>query len=68
MKWIKLKKYCEISGDTVYAVHARRKKGLWLDGIQCRLGPDGNLWVNLSEVEKWVEKGMQATNRSLRAE
>lgn len=55
MKWVKLKRYCELSGDTADAVHARRKKGLWLDGIQCKLGPDGNLWVNLIEVEKWVE-------------
>lgn len=55
MKWVKLKRYCELSGDTPNAVHARRKKGLWLDGIQCKLGPDGNLWVNLDEVEKWVE-------------
>jgi hypothetical protein len=55
MNWVKLKKYCELSGDTSNAVHARRKKGLWLDGIQCRIGPDGNLWVNLAEVEKWIE-------------
>lgn len=55
MKWVKLKRYCELSGDTPNAVHARRKKGLWLDGVQCKLGPDGNLWVNLDEVEKWVE-------------
>lgn len=65
MKWVKLKKYCDVSGDTANAVHARRKKGLWLDGVQCRLGPDGNLWVNLAEVEKWVENGNQATSRSL---
>ena len=26
MKWVKLPKYCELSGDTANAVHARRKK------------------------------------------
>lgn len=55
MKWVKLRKYCEISGDTTHAVHAKRKKGQWLDGLHCKIGPDGNLWVNLTEVEKWVE-------------
>ncbi len=55
MRWVKLKKYCNISGDTANAVHAKRKKGVWLDGIQCKLGPDGNLWVNTEEVERWVE-------------
>jgi hypothetical protein len=59
MKWIKLRKYCEISGDTSDAVHAKRKRGIWLDGLQCKVGPDGNLWVNLTEVEKWVESGKQ---------
>lgn len=55
MKWVKLNKYCELSGDTKDAVHAKRRKGIWLDEQQCRLGPDGNLWINLLEVEKWVE-------------
>lgn len=66
MKWVKLKKYCQDSGDTANAVHAKRKKGIWLDGIQCKIGPDGNVWVNVEEVEKWVERGNQATNYSLR--
>lgn len=68
MKWVKLKKYCETSGDTANAVYAKRKKGAWLDGIHCKLGPDGNLWINLAEVDKWVENGDRATICSLHAE
>jgi len=67
MKWVKLKKYCIDSGDTANAVHAKRKKGVWLDGIQCKIGPDGNIWINLIEVERWVENGSKAIARSLRA-
>ena len=63
MKWVKLKKYCEISGDTSNAVHAKRKRGVWLDGIQCQVGPDGNIWINVIEVERWVEHGNKATNQ-----
>jgi hypothetical protein len=66
IKWIKLKKYCQESGDTAHAVHAKRKKGIWLDGIQCKMGPDGNIWINVLEVEKWVENGNKATNIQLR--
>ncbi|VEB33655.1 Phage excisionase [Legionella cherrii] len=66
MKWVKLKKYCEISGDTSNAVHAKRKRGMWLDGVQCKVGPDGNIWINLVEVEQWVENGNKATNFRLR--
>ena len=57
MRWVKLKKYCELSGDTAHAVHAKRRKGIWLDEQQCRLAPDGNLWINLVEIDKWVENG-----------
>ena len=67
VKWVKLKKYCEISGDTSNAVHAKRKRGMWLDGIQCKIGPDGNIWINLIEVERWVENGNKAIARRLRA-
>ncbi|HGU7262615.1 TPA: excisionase, partial [Legionella pneumophila] len=66
MNWVKLKKYCEISGDTSNAVHAKRKRGMWLDGVQCKVGPDGNIWINLVEVERWVENGNKATNIRLR--
>jgi hypothetical protein len=55
LKWVKLKKYCELSGDTQNAVRNRRKRGIWLDKKQSKLAPDGTLWVNLLEVEKWVE-------------
>lgn len=65
VKWVKLKKYCQISGDTSNAVHAKRKRGMWLDGVQCKMGPDGNIWINLVEVEKWVENGMKATSQRL---
>lgn len=61
MKWVKLGKYCELSGDTACAVRNRRKRGLWLDGMQCKRAPDGNLWVNLGAVEQWVEQSQIST-------
>ncbi|TLM67201.1 MAG: excisionase [Deltaproteobacteria bacterium] len=56
-KWVRLNRYCELTGDTAAAVHARRKKGVWLDGRHTILAPDGKLWVNTQETEKWVEHG-----------
>lgn len=55
IKWVRLKHYCALSGDTADAVHARRRRGQWLDEVQCRIAPDGNLWINLCEVARWVE-------------
>lgn len=53
-RWVKLNRYCELTGDTPDAVHAKRKKGIWLDGVQCRLAPDRKIWVNLPAVNQWV--------------
>jgi hypothetical protein len=54
MSWVKLRKYCELSGETADAVHSKRRKGMWADGIHCRIAGDGNLWINLDEVDRWV--------------
>lgn len=58
-RWVKLSKHCDATGDTPDAVHARRKKRVWTDGVQCRLGPDGNLYVNPQEYNAWVESQPQ---------
>lgn len=55
LQWIRLAKYCELSGDTPDAVHARRRKRQWIDGVHTRLDPGNNLWVNPEEVNRWVE-------------
>ncbi len=53
-KWIKLKKYVELTGDSAAAVHARRRARKWLDGEQCKIVDDA-LWVNLPAATVWVE-------------
>jgi len=55
MKWVTLKKYCDMSGETEMTVKKRRQKGVWADGKQCKIGPNGKIWVNPQEVDKWVE-------------
>lgn len=54
-RWVKLPKHCAETGDTPDAVHARRRKKVWKDGVHCRVGPDGNLYVNPEAYNKWVE-------------
>ena len=55
LKWVKLERYVEISGDSVDSVQARRKAGKWLNGRECKL-VNGRVWINLPAVEQWVEK------------
>ena len=47
MKWVMLKKYCQETGDT--------EAGIWADGKHSKVGPNGRIWVNVEEVQKWVE-------------
>ena len=55
VRWVLLKKYCELTGDTRGAVHKRRAAGIWLDGRHCQI-KRGRLWVNLPAVDRWVEQ------------
>lgn len=68
LTWVKLSRYCELSGETSKAVHAKRDSGKFLDGVHCKIAPDGNLWINLVEVEKWVLNGNQATLVALQSQ
>ncbi|MFB9242400.1 excisionase [Massilia antarctica] len=67
MRWVKLKKYCELSGETSDAVHSKRRKGQFIDGIHSKIAGDGNLWINVEAVEKWVEQGSRSAISVLRA-
>jgi hypothetical protein len=57
LAWVRVLRYCELSGDTKGAVLDRRNKGLWIEGLHCQMGPDKKLWINLLEVERWVQMG-----------
>jgi hypothetical protein len=57
MKWIKLKRYCEVTGDTSDAVQKKVSRGIWREGTHIKTAPDGARWVNTEEVDAWVEKG-----------
>ena len=67
LRWIRLATYCQLSGDTPDAVHARRRKRQWTDGQQCLVGPDGNLWVNPEEVNRWIEQRLPANHNAISA-
>jgi len=55
MKWVKLSKYCELSGDTPDAVYAKNRRHIWKEGAHYRKAADGCIWINTEEVDKWAE-------------
>lgn len=60
VRWIMLAHYCAQTGDTPGAVHARRRKKQWIDGVHCKVDPNGNLRINPEEVDKWVESNQKS--------
>lgn len=64
LRWVRLSKWCELTGVTPNSVHKWRQRGEWVDGVQCRIGPDGKVWVNLEEGNRWVEGSRSVPTRA----
>jgi hypothetical protein len=47
-------------GLTIRAVDGKRYSGVWIEGQEWRKAPDGSIWYDMREIEKWVEKGQAA--------
>ena len=60
-KWVTLKRYCEMSGDSQRAIYVRRAKGLWADGVQTKKVPGVGVMVNMEEVTKWIDNCQSAS-------
>lgn len=57
LNFVLLRRYCELTGESVQAVHDRRRRGQWQDGKHCTVVDGRRLWINLPEVEKWIRQG-----------
>lgn len=55
LDWVRLSRYCELTGETPAAVDNRIRAGVWLRDVHARR-PDGSkeLWVNLRAVNDWA--------------
>ncbi len=60
LKWVKVNKYCQLSGDTLEAVRAKRRKQIWKDGVHYAKGQDGCFYINVMAVEQWVESNLNS--------
>lgn len=58
-RWVLIKRLAEITGYSEDAVRHKVKNGTWPQGRIWRKAPDGRIFVNLEEFERWVENGKQ---------
>lgn len=57
IKWVKLNRFCDLSGYTEKAIAGKIATGIWVENTEYRYAPDGKIQVNLEAYEKWVESG-----------
>ena len=55
MRWVLIKVLARESGLTEDAIRAKKKNGVWLEGVHWRKAPDGRIWFNREAIERWVE-------------
>lgn len=52
--WVRIEKYCDMTGETKNSVKVKRNAGLWAEGVHYRTAGDGVYWYNLKEINKWL--------------
>jgi hypothetical protein len=58
VSWIRLQKFCELTGYTADAVYAKMRKGVWAQGLHWCKAPDGHIMINLKAYDQWVESAV----------
>ena len=58
-RWVLIKRLAELTGYSEDAVRHKVKNGTWLPGRIWRKAPDGRIFVNIDEFERWVETGQR---------
>lgn len=54
-RWVLVKRFAEITGYSENAVRHKVKGGVWLENRLWRRAPDGRIFLNITEFERWVE-------------
>lgn len=57
VRFVRPKKFEELTGYSVAAVEAKIKRGVWLAGQEYVRAPDGNILVDLLGFERWASDG-----------
>lgn len=55
MKWVTIKRLCELSGYSQDAIRAKIKRGIWKSGKHWCKAPDGRILFSVKAIELWVE-------------
>jgi hypothetical protein len=56
-RYVRVRKFAEISGCTEKAIHRKVEEGVWLLGHEYRRAPDGTICIDVEGYNRWVEGG-----------
>jgi len=54
-QWVLVNRFAQITGYSENAVRHKIKGGVWTEDRMWRKAPDGRIFLNLDEFERWVE-------------
>lgn len=58
-RWVLIPKAAELLGYSKTAIEHKVKNGTWAQGRIWRKARDGRIFINIEEVDKWVESAPQ---------
>ena len=56
IQWVRLNRYCHLTGETPDTLKKKRYQGQIIDGYHAKVATDGALWVHVARMSEWVEK------------
>ena len=62
-RFVRIRKFAEITGYSERAVYMKIAKGVWIAGREYRRAPDGNICVDMEGYSLWVEGGQAPAYR-----
>lgn len=65
VKYVRIRRFAELTGYTEKAVYRKIEEGVWVQGREFQRAPDGNICVNLEGYESWVEGEKALASRAV---
>jgi hypothetical protein len=59
-RWVLIPKAAELYGYSKIAIEHKVKNGTWAQGRIWRKARDGRIFINIEEVDRWVESTPQS--------
>jgi len=54
-RYIRVKKFAELTGYSEKAVYHKIERGIWRQGREYQRAPDGNICIDIEGYYRWVE-------------